>query len=137
MNWGRSLVLVLAVFMIFITVLVVKMFRSAEDSYDKDYYEKGLAYDVEYDQKQQVLTDQVTPNIDQNGDFVSISFAAVDSGSVQFKRPSNQKLDQYFSFTDTLVQIPKSKFEKGEWKLIMHWEAKQKKYLHEHNLFMR
>ena len=92
---------------------------------------------MEYDQKQQVLTDQVTPKIDQNGDFVSISFAAVDSGSVQFKRPSNQKLDQYFSFTDTLVQIPKSKFEKGEWKLIMHWEAKQKKYLHEHNLFMR
>ncbi|MFC5283910.1 FixH family protein [Pedobacter alpinus] len=136
MNWGKGLVIFLAAFMIFISVLVVKMFSSAEDNFDKDYYEKGLAYDKEYDLKQNVINDKVEPTVSQNDDYVSIRFNAVDSGVVAFKRPSSQLKDQVFTFKDSVVQIPKTNFEKGEWKMVMNWSANQKNYLFYTNLFM-
>lgn len=136
MNWGKGLIIGLVAFMIFITVLVVKMFNTAEDSFDKDYYEKGLTYDVDYQQKQQVITDKATPKVTQTGDYVSIHFNVVDSGVLKFKRPSNQKKDQAFTFKSSKVLIPKSNFAKGEWRLIIHWYANNKKYLFETNLYM-
>lgn len=136
MNWGKGLVIGLAAFMIFITVLVVKMFSTAEDSFDKDYYEKGLAYDQIYDLKQNVINDQVEPIISQNDKDVSIRFKLVDSGFVEFKRPSSEIKDQVFTFKNNEVHISKSNFEKGEWKLVMNWSASGKKYLFERNLYM-
>lgn len=136
MNWGKGLVLGLAAFMLFISALVVQMFKTAEDGFDKDYYEKGLAYDVDYQQKQQVITDKVQPQISQTDDAVKISFAVADSGTVQFKRPSNQSKDQFYTFKSNQVNISKADFEKGEWKLIIRWSANQKQYLFDANLFM-
>ena len=136
MNWGKGLVIGLAAFMIFITVLVVQMFRTAEDSFDKDYYEKGLAYDVDYQQMQQVIADKAQPNIQQNDEFVTITFMEADSGTVNFKRPSDRSKDQLFSFNQKEVQLPKSSFDKGEWQIIIRWMVGQKKYLYQTNLFM-
>ncbi|HEX7367547.1 MAG TPA: FixH family protein [Pelobium sp.] len=136
MNWGKGLVIGLASFMIFITVLVVQMFRTAEDSFDKDYYEKGLTYNTEYDQRQQVITDHAQPVIKQTDDYVSISFVGLDSGTVNFRRPSDSKKDQLFSVNHTDVKFPKADFEKGEWRIIINWSANQKKYIYQTNLFM-
>lgn len=137
MNWGKGLVIGLASFMLFITVLVIKMYKSAEeDSFDKDYYEKGLHYDVEYQQKQQVITDHVQPIIKQTDDFVNINLVAVDSGTVNFKRPADSKKDQLFSINKTETQIPKSGLEKGEWQIVIQWKVGAKKYLYQKNLFM-
>ncbi|HET8828108.1 MAG TPA: FixH family protein [Pelobium sp.] len=137
MNWGKGLVIGLAVFMIFITVLVVQMFRTAEDSFDKDYYEKGLAYDIDYDQQQQVITDKAEPIIKQTEDYVIISFVGVDSGTVNFKRPSDRTMDQSFTFNQKDIQFPKSNFEKGGWRIVIRWTTDQKKYLYQTNLFLR
>ncbi|RKD16190.1 hypothetical protein BCY91_04740 [Pelobium manganitolerans] len=137
MNWGKGLVLGLAAFMIFITLLVVQMFRTAEDSFDKDYYEKGLAYDVDYQQMQQVIKDKAAPSLRQDDNFVQIDFAKVDSGTVNFKRPSDRKKDQLYSFNEREVRLPKSAFEKGEWRIIIHWTADGKKYLYQSNMFMQ
>jgi len=136
MNWGKGLVIGLASFMLFITILVIQMSRTPEDSFDKDYYEKGLNYDVDYKQSQQVITDKAEPIIKQTNDYVSISFVGADSGTVNFRRPSDRKKDQTFSFNNADVQLPKSNFEKGEWKIIIHWSVGQKKYLYKTNMFM-
>ncbi len=137
MNWGKGLIIGLASFMIFITVLVVQMFRSAEDSFDKDYYEKGLAYDIDYEQQQQVITDNAQPLITQTDDYITISFLSVDSGTVSFKRPSDRTKDQTFSFEQKDIQLPKSDFEKGGWRIVINWSSDQKKYRYQTNLFMR
>lgn len=136
MNWGKGLVIGLAAFMLFITVLVVQMFRTAEDSIETDYYEKGLHYDVDYNQMQQVITDKAQPIVTQTNEFVNVKFVEVDSGAINFKRPSDSKKDQIFSFDKKEVQFPKSDFEKGEWKLIIRWTVGAKKYLSQTNLFM-
>ncbi len=137
MNWGKGLVIGLASFMIFITVLVVLMFRTAEDNFDKDYYERGLTYDIDYNQMQQVIRDKVEPVVKQTNEYVNITFAAADSGSVNFKRPSDSKKDQVFSFNQKDLQFPKSGFEKGEWRIVMRWTVGDQKYLYQTNLFMR
>lgn len=137
MNWGKGLVIGLATFMIFITVLVVQMFRTAEDSFDKDYYEKGLAFDIDYNQQQQVITDNAEPIIKQTNDHVILSFGGVDSGTVNFKRPSDHTMDQSFSFNQKDIQFPKSNFEKGGWRIVIRWTTDQKKYLYQKNIFLR
>lgn len=137
MNWGKGLVIGLASFMIFITVLVVQMFRSAEDSFDKDYYEKGLAYDIDYNQQQQVITDKAQPVIQQTEDEVIIRFAGVDSGTVNFKRSSDRAKDRLFAFNQKNIRLPRTELENGEWRLVIKWTVDQKKYLYQTNLFLR
>ena len=136
MNWGKGIIIGLIAFMTFISVLVFKMFSTAEDGFDKDYYEKGLAFDKEYDLKQNVITDNAQPKVSQDDDFVNITFSKIDSGSVIFKRPSNQKQDVFFNVDQKEIQIPKSSLAKGEWKLQLKWTAENKNYLYETNLFM-
>lgn len=137
MNWGKGLVIGLVLFMSFITILVVLMFRSAEDSFDKDYYEKGLAYDVEYEQKQQVITDQAEPTISYNDEVLSITFKAADSGQINFKRPSSKKEDKVINFTDNEVNINRKELLNGEWKIILKWTYDQKNYLYEKSIFLQ
>jgi hypothetical protein len=137
MNWGKGLVIGLVLFMSFITILVVLMFRSAEDSFDKDYYEKGLAYDVEYQQKQQVITDQAEPTISYNDEVLSITFKAADSGQINFKRPSSKKEDKVINFTDNELNINRKELLNGEWKIILKWTYNQKNYLYEKNIFLQ
>jgi hypothetical protein len=137
MNWGKGLVIGLVLFMSFITILVVLMFRSAEDSFDKDYYEKGLAYDVEYQQKQQVITDQAEPTISYNDEVLSITFKAADSGQINFKRPSSKKEDKVINFTDNEVNIKRKELLNGEWKIILKWTYDQKNYLYEKSIFLQ
>jgi len=137
MNWGKGLIIGLGAFMLFITILVVQMFRTAEDSFDKDYYEKGLNYDVDYQLKQQVITDHAEPKISQTADFISINLLTADSGTVKFKRPSSSQKDEFFSYNNVQIEIPKTSITKGEWKIILHWYANQKEYLFEQNLFVQ
>lgn len=137
MNWGKGLVIGLAAFMLFITILVIKMLNAAEDSFDKDYYEKGINYDKDYLLKQQVLTDHANPQITQEPNTININLQAADSLKVTFKRPSSSEKDKIFYYYTTLVKIPKTDITKGEWKLILHWYANQKEYLFEQNLFVQ
>ena len=136
MNWGKGLVIGLGLFMSFVIFLVVMMFQAPDDSYDKDYYEKGLAYDKEFDQKKQVIQDQATPEVQVNDEFIYISFKGLTKGSVEFKRPSDKALDKTFELKDKQVQIPRTSLTKGEWKLIMRWQNQDKSYWHEENLFL-
>ncbi len=136
MNWGKGLVVGLALFMSFITILVVMMFRSAEDSFDKNYYEKGLAYDVDYQKKQQVIKDQATPVISYNDQLITIKFVAADTGQVYFKKPSNKAEDKLINFTGKEVNISRREILNGEWKIVLTWTADQKSYLFEKSIYL-
>ncbi|RZJ83244.1 MAG: nitrogen fixation protein FixH [Chryseobacterium sp.] len=135
MNWGKGLVLGLGLFMGFVVFLVVMMFQAPDDSFDKDYYEKGLAYDLEYKQKKQVLTDGATPLIQLQENSFSIKFADLDSGELQMLRPSDHHLDRKFALAQHTV-INTKEIQKGEWNLVMRWKANNKAYILESNLYI-
>nr|MBC7611586.1 FixH family protein [Pseudopedobacter sp.] len=136
MNWGRSIILVLIIFMGFITILAIKMTYSKDDAFDKDYYEKGLAFDQEYDLKQNVINDQVTPSIILNDSTLLLVFKSLDQGSIKFKRPSDKTKDILLNIDASTVTIPRTKFEKGEWRLVINWSASNKNYLFEKSLYI-
>lgn len=137
MNWGKGLVIGLVMFMSFITILVVLMFRSAEDSFDKNYYEKGLAFDIDYQKKQQVITDNAAPIIAYNDKMITITFKDVDSGQINFKKPSNQSDDRYINFTKNVVNISRKSILNGEWKVVLTWTANKKQYLYEQSIYLQ
>jgi hypothetical protein len=136
MNWGRSIILVLIIFIGFITILAVKMMYSKDDAFDKDYYEKGLAFDQEYDLKQNVINDDATPSITLNDSTLLLVFKSLDHGSIKFKRPSDKTKDILLNINAAKVIIPRTKLEKGEWHLVINWSTNSKKYLFEKSMYI-
>jgi hypothetical protein len=136
MNWGRSIILVLIIFIGFITILAVKMTYSKDDAFDKDYYEKGLAFDKEYDLKQHVIDDNATPAIVLNDSTLSVDFKAADNGNILFKRTADKTKDKTVKFSDPSFSINKNELEKGEWHLVISWNNGKRDYLYEKSIYI-
>lgn len=136
MNWGRSIILVLVLFMGFISILAIKMINSKDDAFDKDYYEKGLAFDKEYDLKQHVIDDQVTPSITLNDSTLLIVFKGLEEGNIKFKSPSDKSKDSSLHIASSTVAVSRDKLEKGEWNLVINWTNNQQNYLFEKSLYI-
>lgn len=136
MNWGKGLVIGLGSFMAFVLCLVVLMFQAPDDSFDKDYYEKGLAYDEEYNQKKRVLTDNAAPVIKLEKNSFYVEFSAIDYGELKLQRPSSHLDDEEYVLMDRKTIISTERLKKGEWNLIIKWKVNNTDYLFEKNLFI-
>jgi len=137
MNWGKGLMIGLGLFMAFVVFLVVMMFRSPDDTFDKDYYEKGLAYNQEYKAKKRVFDDGATPKVTMRQEMVLVNFIALDSGKLEFWRPSNKEMDKSFVLKTKELKIPIETLTKGQWKMIAKWKVGEKAYLYEKNIFIQ
>lgn len=137
MNWGKGIVIGLAAFMSFVIFLVILMFKAPDDSYDKDYYEKGLSYDRQYEQKQNVLNDNAKPDIVLDNTKLVVLFKALQSGKLTLYRPSDNKLDRVFDLKDQQIEIMTKDIAKGDWKLIAEWNHNGKSYLYEQSVFIQ
>src|SRR5690606_36918435 len=140
MNWGTKLVIGMALFMSFILILVLKMAFSPEDALiDKDYYEKGQNYNVEYDAKQRAVQDSVVPEINVSEDGLTINFKQAVDYKLTAKRPSDIKMDKQFDGkTDETfsINLPESELAKGPWKLTLQFNISDKEYLVEREIIM-
>ena len=136
MNWGKGIIIGLVLFMSFIVVLVVLMFRSPDDAFDKKYYEKGLAFNDIYNQKQNVIDEKVEPQFLLNSKTLQINFSGVQSGQINFTRPSNHLLDTVVNINRDTVIIPIKNLTTGQWHLILKWKNLHKDYLFEKDIFI-
>ncbi len=136
MNWGRSIILVLVLFMSFITILAVKMIYSKDDAFDKDYYEKGLAFDKEYDLKQNVIDDRATPSITINDSTLLMVFKAMDEGTIRFKCPADKSKDILLKINTSTVSVPIKELKKAEWNLVINWTSDHQNYLFEKSMYI-
>lgn len=131
MNWGKGIVIGMIAFMLYILSMGVAMFRQPDDV-DQHYYEKGLAFNADYDKEAQVLSDKAQPQITLNDNLLHVKFIAPAKGTLGFLRPSNGKLDRHFdlkSDADNVVDISLANVQKGQWQLVFNWESRGKKYL--------
>lgn len=139
MNWGKGIIVAMAAFMTFITVLGVDMFRNTPTDFDRNYYEKGLSYDTVYAKEKQVLTDNAKPLIKVQDDQMQISFIAPANGTLHFERPSDSRLDKTIAFrsdTSNKFTIPLEEFAQGEWQMSFDWKSDGKKYLYNHEMYL-
>jgi len=140
MNWGIKLMIGMLCFMTFIIVLAVLMINSKTDALvDTDYYEKGLAYDKDYNRKEQVKADNAAPEIIVTDGFIQLTFKDKAEGDIKLVRNSDKRMDKKIAIsTDTLhiVKVPLNGIEKGQWRLIISWSTDGKAYLNEQEVMV-
>lgn len=132
-NWGKGLLLGMGAFMLFITAMGIYMFMQSPDDFDHQYYEKGLAYDSVYNQKQAVVMDKVQPKITLKEKEMQIEFVQPANGSVHFERVAEPGLDKIIMFEageGGELNIDLAKFKKGRWDLTFNWANHGKKYMY-------
>jgi len=139
LNWGNGIVIGMTAFVAFIVVLGVQMFRDSPGDYDRQYYEKGLAYDSVYAKEKQVITDNVVPHFKIENKVMKIQFAGASTGNIRFERPSDPDQDKLLSFqsngSDETI-IPLGKFAAGQWQVTLDWQSNGKKYLYQREMFL-
>lgn len=130
MNWGKISILVLGLFMAFIITLVVLMGRSSDDALiDKDYYEKGLNYDQDYQDQQQAIKDAVLPDIKVKPAGLSIAFRDSVDFKLSFKRLSDAGMDQNFAGRDIKLEFSNKELTTGPWIMRLNYTVNEKNYL--------
>ncbi|WP_342646893.1 FixH family protein [Mucilaginibacter sp. CSA2-8R] len=139
MNWGKSLVAGMAAFMLFITGMGAYMMSRPTDDYDKQYYEKGLAFDKEYTREKQVVTDKAQPLISFASKEMVIKFTEPADGVLKFKRSSDRNMDKTFTIechADNALHIPLQKLTAGPWVVHFEWVSHQKAYAYEQEVYL-
>lgn len=127
MNWGKSLIIVMASFIIFITVLVVKMMSTSTDLESEDYYNREVNYEQEIAALKSTQLLDAEIKILQNEDYVLFELPAgkkIKNLEIRLIRPNNGKEDKvYFVKAPQTFLIAKSDLKKGSYKVEMRFET--------------
>lgn len=140
MNWGKTTVAILVVFVLFISGLSYFMFSAPDDEYDHQYYENGLNFDHDYNRETQVTKDHAQPLIDVDASNIKIIFPQVVKGTVRMSRPSSDVSDTTINLDNkngNAIDISTSHLVKGKWQLVFDWKSNQKDYLYQHEIYVK
>jgi hypothetical protein len=134
MNWGKKIVMTMAIFMLFILGLGVYMLsKQGNDTLvENNYYEKGLTYNEEYDAQENTFSEHVEPTITINPNQLILQLKDSASYSLLLMRPSNAKADkQLIGKTigaNHLILLERKVTDKGIWLLDLKWKSNNKNY---------
>jgi hypothetical protein len=137
MNWGKGIILVLVIFVLFITGMSVKFFLMPVDDYDHQYYENGLNFDHDYNREKQVVTDHAAPSLRISGQEFHLTFNQPVTGNIKFLRPSDTALDRTFKLEGKEIEISLKTIPAGQWQLVMNWENDHKAYLFHKEVYIK
>jgi hypothetical protein len=140
MNWGKGIIAGLSIFVVFIVAMCIYMISSPADSFDHQYYERGLNFDHDYDREKQVVKDRAQPSITVENERIEFRFVNAAKGTVKFMRPSSSALDKVYTFESSSGQqsnISLAPFAAGKWQLVLEWESNNKSYLYQQEIFLK
>lgn len=127
MNWGKSLILVMALFITFILVMVVKMISTSTDLVSDDYYQKEIDYEQEIVAVKNMQRLKAKSEIVVNDEYLifnlpkEVSFTKME---IKLIRPNDQRLDKLYSVNDTKTfLIPVSELQKGKYSVEMTFKV--------------
>lgn len=132
MNWGKGIIIVMSAFVVFILTLVFTLMSNRVDLTSEDYYKREVGFQNEIDAKKLGEPYLTNLQVRQAKDSLYISFKdSVPSfiGTVEFIRPSNQKLDKTFVWKGTSFAIFKNQLEKGLYKIRLDFTKNKDKIL--------
>lgn len=117
MNWGKGIVIALALFMSFIIFLVVNMLTHRIDLESEDYYKKEINYEEEITAMKNFNALNERVELITQNDFVVIQLPEkvdLKDVEVQFTRPDDNKQDRTYKVEGTKNYIiPKTELKKG------------------------
>lgn len=134
MNWGYKIIIGGALFMLFIIGMsVVMIMRSQDDDLiEKDYYQKGLDFNADYNKQQEAAQDADAPIIEANKEGLKIFFSTSSAYTLECKRPANAALDKTFkgqAIDQQTLNIARSELATGPWYIELSYQKNGKSYL--------
>ncbi|SMG46237.1 FixH protein [Marivirga sericea] len=138
MNWGNKITLVFVGFVILIITMVIFSMKQEFHMVEENYYEEEIAYQGKMDEIRNGNDWKGVVSVKQEGGNLALQFegAAKVNGKIQFYRPSDADLDFFVPISEE-INIPIEKFKAGNWKVSFNWEADEKKYFKEEQIFIQ
>ncbi len=144
-NWGTSIVIAFASFMLFILYFVFKV--QSNSKYDnelvvEEYYKHDANYQQELAKLQNGADLKQKPTFTKTADGIEITFPkAFDinkiSGNVSFYRSSNKKLDFEvpISISSATLLIPNKRLVGGLWDITINWKYNNTDYISKETIY--
>ncbi|MBS3992527.1 MAG: FixH family protein [Bacteroidetes bacterium] len=143
-NWGWAIVIALASFMIFISVLVVQLMFKKEYDHElvsKNYYKDELLYQLELNKLKNAekLPQDITIKIQEDQLFIIfpdyMNYAAI-KGSVRMQYVIEEQYDFELPIVLTHQKfiIDGDKMKKGLWYISVDWEYESESYLYKNKI---
>ena len=140
MNWGTKLIIGMVLFMGFIATLVTFMIINNDKDalIEKDYYEKGQNYDLDYKAMQDARDDKIIPIITTDEKGITILFPVAVAYEMLWRRLSDPNLDRAFKsdIPEAEVFIPLNDLKSGSWLLRIQYKTNEKKYLYQNKIMI-
>ncbi len=133
MNWGKGIAITLALFMGFITYLVIQLVSHNVELETDDYYKKDIAYQDEITSMRNANALKEKPTISMTETHIVVQFPselAFSKAQLHLKRPNDETDDRsYEIFGTSTFTLNKSELERGVYKLELSYIHKDKNYL--------
>ncbi|HSZ24645.1 MAG TPA: FixH family protein [Cytophagaceae bacterium] len=145
MNWGTYIFITFGLFVIFITVLVMKTYHIKVDLVSKDYYDQELKYQEKIDKMShfQNATGKVNWKIENNQLVVLFPDTlknAQTTGKIEFYRPSDSSKDIFRSILldgNKKQYFPLALFTMGIYKMKIDWISNGIDYYSEEDIYIQ
>ena len=124
MNLGKGIIIAMSAFVIFILTLVFTLMSNRVDLTSDDYYKKEIGFQDEIEAQRLGQNFDRKLIIQQSKN--SIFFEFKDSlpakiGTIEFNRPSDQKLDKTIVWKGEQMILSKNLFQKGLYYLTLEF----------------
>ena len=127
MNWGKGIIIAMALFIGFITFLVISLVSHTIDLESEDYYTKEINYEQEITAMENGNKLKSKIEMISQKEFVVVQIPEKENLSkiqVIFIRPDNNKLDKSFLISGTKSYlIPKTELSKGTYNVEIRFES--------------
>jgi hypothetical protein len=139
MNWSHKIIIVFILFAAGILTLVTKSMRTRIDMVTSNYYAEELKYQQVIDGRREARSLSAPVSISQSDRSVGILFPAEMhgiplKGNVLFYRASDSRQDVSLPLQPDesgLLIVSKKRFQKGNYRVQLQWEAKGTSYYQE------
>ncbi len=140
MNWGKGIVIVMAAFITFIMVLVVKLISTDVDLESDDYYAREINYGAEMEavQKAEDLDENIQLNLMEG--FLAVEIPEkedIQNIELRLIRIDNDKLDRTYKISNTKTfLIDKNKLVRGKYKAEIYYTIDGEKYMQKEAFYL-
>lgn len=135
MNWGKGIIIALALFIGFILYMVIQMAQKQTDLVEPDFYEKQMDIDNRVLATENAIVYEEDFVISQDVDNISIAFPKElemekAKGLIHFYRPENAKLDRKFPVAVVNFEqfFPKKDLTAGNFRIKMEFKIGPTRY---------
>ncbi|MBX2963859.1 MAG: FixH family protein [Cyclobacteriaceae bacterium] len=143
MNWGKGIVVAFVLFAAFLAIMVTIMMRQDIGLVSKNYYAEDLAFQEQYERKQNTEQLAVKPEVlIEESMYLKVLFYSdkfVEGGELKIFRPSSDKLDQQIQLkasSDSVQVFTLQPLAQGTYRVKMTWTMDSKEYYIEKVIFI-